>query len=96
MGVRQTHLAVENFQNPALAICKGVCYNLGVRLRGGRNRRDTGHDLYHTPGRMTARDRRHAKRGVRQGRVATSADVRNLAYLALCENRHFSCVKSNM
>ena len=36
------------------------------------------------------------KRGVRQGRVATSVDVRNLAYLALIENDQISLVKPSM
>ena len=45
---------------------------------------------------MTARDRRHALRGVRQGRVVTSVDVRNLAYLALRENDQLSQVKSRV
>ena len=29
---------------------------------GRQIRRDAGHDIFHTPGRMMARDRRHAKR----------------------------------
>ena len=42
-----------------------------------------------------ARDRRHARRGARQGRVATSAYVRNTAYDASKRNRQFQVVKRN-
>ena len=50
------------FQIPPLRFARAFCYNSHVRLRGGRNRRGAGLDLFHTPGRSTARDRRHARR----------------------------------
>ena len=56
-----------------LPLAGTFCYNSHAQLRGGQNRRDIGLDLSHTPGCRVARDRRHARRGVRQGRVATSA-----------------------
>ena len=55
------------FQIPPLRFARAFCYNSLVRLRGGRNRRDAGHDLFHTPGRSTARDRRR-RRGMRLSR----------------------------
>ena len=72
-----------------MRFARAICYNSLVRLRGGHVCRDAGLDLYYTPWRRVARDRRHANSGVRQGRVATSADVRNLAYLVLLETANF-------
>jgi len=47
---------------PPLRFARAFCYNPPVRLRGGQNRCDAELDLFHTPGRMAARDRLHAKR----------------------------------
>ena len=64
----------EIFKILSLPLARTICYNSIVRLRGGQNRRDIGHDLFHTPGRMMARDRRHAKAESAKGNMYSTED----------------------